>query len=78
MPTPLPEKSKDHRPDRMEIIGVFVIPVTVVIALVTVLILDPRAVTHISSVAEAEFGTAQVPAPVQSPPLSVTAAVEAK
>jgi hypothetical protein len=78
MPTTLHEEPKDHRPGWIEIIGVFVIPVIVVIAVVTVLILDPRVSTHISNAVEAEFPIARNPAPVQSPPPSVTAAVKAK
>ena len=75
MPTPLSEELKDYRPGWTDIIGVFVIPVMVVTALVAVLILNPRAATHISNAIEAELGIAQ--APVQSPP-SITAAVRAK
>jgi hypothetical protein len=78
MPTPLHEEPKDFRHGWIEIIGVFVVPLIVVIAVVTVLILDPRVATHISSAAEAELGFAQVLAPAQSPSPSVTAAVKAK
>ena len=49
----------------------------VVIAVVAMLILDPRAAIQISNAVEAEFGTAQAPAPVQSPP-SIVAAVKPK
>jgi hypothetical protein len=77
MPTPLHEEPKDYRPGWIDITGVFVIPVIVVVALVAVLILNPRAATHISNAIEAELGFAQVQPPVQSPP-SVTAAVKAK
>jgi hypothetical protein len=56
---------------------IFVIPVIVAIAVVATLILDPRAATQISNAVEAEFGTAQAPAPVPSPP-SIVAAVKAK
>jgi hypothetical protein len=77
MPTQLHEDPKDYRLGWIDIIGIFVIPMIVVVAVVTVLILDPRAASSISSVAEAEFGTAQVLAPLQSPH-SVTAAVKAK
>jgi hypothetical protein len=76
MPTPLHEEQKDYRPGWIDIIGVFVIPMIVIIALVAVLILDPRAATHISNAIETESGIAQVPAPLQSSPPSVTAAVK--
>jgi hypothetical protein len=71
MPTPLNENPKDYR------LGIFFIPAIVVIAMVAILILDPRAVTQISNAVEAEFGTAQAPAPVQPSP-SVHAAVKVK
>jgi hypothetical protein len=78
MPTPLHEESNDHRPGWIKIIGVFVVPVIVLIAVVTLLILDPRISTHISNAVEAESAIARNPAPTQSPPPSVTAAVRAK
>jgi hypothetical protein len=79
MPTLLPEEPKDYRPGWIDIIGVFVAPVIVVVAVVAVLLLDPRAARHIASAAEAEFGTVQVLAPLQSQsPPSVIAAVKAK
>jgi hypothetical protein len=72
MPTSPHEEPKNHRHGWIEIM------VIVVIAVVTVLILDPRVSTHISNAVEAEFPIARNPAPVQSPPPSVTAAVKAK
>jgi hypothetical protein len=77
MPTSLNENPKDYRLGWIGTVGIFVIPVIVVIAVVATLILDPRAATQISNAVEAEFGTAQAPAPVPSPP-SIVAAVKAK
>jgi hypothetical protein len=77
MPTSLNENPKDDRLGWTGAVGIFVIPVIVVIAVVAIMILDPRAATQISNAVEAEFGTAQAPAPVQSPP-AVVAAVKAK
>ena len=74
MPTLLREKPKEYRLGWSDIIAVFVIPVIVVTALVAVLILNPRAATHISNAIEAELGITQVAAPVQKPP-SITAEV---
>jgi hypothetical protein len=77
MPTSFNENLKDYRLGWTGIVGIFVIPVIVVIAVVAMLILDPRAAIQISNAVEAEFGTAQAPAPVQSPP-SIVAAVKPK
>ena len=76
MPTPLHENPKDYRLGWTGMVGIFVVPVIVVIAVVAMLILDPRAATQISNAVEAELGIPQVP--VQSPPPTVTAAVKAK
>ena len=78
MPTSLHENPKDYRVGWTGMVGIFVVPVIVVIAVVAMLILDPRAATQISNAVEAELGIAQVPVPVQSPPPTVTAAVAAK
>jgi hypothetical protein len=78
MPTPLHENPKDYRLGWTGTVGIFVVPVIVVIAVVAILILDPRAATQISNAVEAELGIPQVPVPVQSPPPTVTAAVKAK
>ena len=78
MPTSLHENPKDYRVGWSGMVGIFVVPVIVVIAVVAMLILDPRATTQISNAVEAELGIAQVPVPVQSPPPTVTAAVAAK
>jgi hypothetical protein len=77
MPTPFHEEPKAYRPGWIDTIGVFAIPAIVATALVAVLIMNPRAATHISNAIEAELGFAQVQPLVQSPP-SVTAAVQAK
>ena len=76
MPMPFNEKPKD-RLGWTGAVGIFVIPVMVVITIVAIIILDPRAATQISNAVEAEFSTAQAPAPVQSPP-SVVAVIKAK
>ena len=78
MPTSLPENPKDDRLGWTGMVGTFVIPAIVVIAVVAMLILNPRAATQISNAVEAELGIAQVPVPVKSPPSSVVAAVKAK
>jgi hypothetical protein len=78
MPTSLHENPKDYRFGWTGIVGIFIVPVIVLIAVVAVLVLNPRAATQISNAVEAELGIAQVPVPVQSSPLTVTAAVKAK
>jgi hypothetical protein len=78
MPTSLHENRKDYRLGWTGMVGIFVVPVIVVIAVVAMLVLDPRAATQISNAVEAEVGIAQVPVPAQSPPSSVIAAVRAK
>ena len=78
MPTSLPENPKDCRLGLTGMVETFVIPVIAAIAVVAMLILDPRAETQISNAVEAEFGIAQVPVPAQSPPSSVIAAVKTK
>ncbi len=77
MPTSLPENPKDYRLGRTGKVGIFVIPVIVVIAVAAMLILDPRAATQISNAVAAEVGIVRVPVPVQPPPSSVIAAVKA-
>jgi hypothetical protein len=77
MPTSFNEKPKEYRLGWTGIVRIFVVPVIVVMAVAAMLILDPRAATQISNAVEAEFGTAQAPAPVQPPP-SIVAAVKAK
>jgi hypothetical protein len=77
MPTSFNKDPNDYRLGWIGIVGIFVIPAVVVIAMVTILILNPSAVTQISNAVEAEFATAQAPAPVQPSP-SVHAAVKVK